>query len=372
VTSIGARARRAPGWAVAVAAVVAVIALNLLLRIAGELTREPGGPRSSSYATAPHGLAAYAELLAGDGRRVVRLRDAPAEAGLDPGATVVVLDAGLPPVDARMVRRFVRRGGRLVTGGELATTWLRPLLGAVPRLLEGGPTAAAPIASLPELAGVGVVRTLGRASWGAEGTPLPALAGERGVVLAVADAGRGRVALLADTSPLQNRLLDTADNAALGLALAGPRTRPVVFLESVHGYGDETGLAAVPFRWWWALGGLALAALVFVLARGRRLGPPELPSRPLPPPRREYVESLAAVLARTKRPSEALAAVSRDVRRVVAARAGVDPDSDPARAAAALGVEEAELRAALSPAGDADVLPAGRVLSRAMRMGTGP
>ena len=34
-------------------------------------------------------------------------------------------------------------------------------------------------------------------------------------------AGRGRALLLADAAPLQNRLLGRADNAALGLALAG-------------------------------------------------------------------------------------------------------------------------------------------------------
>jgi hypothetical protein len=350
---------------------VALIAFNLVLRGVEELTHEPGGPQSSSYATAPHGLAGYAELLERAGRRTVRLRERPRASRLDPGTTAVVLDApSLAPADAAALRRFVRRGGRLVTGGASATTsWLRPLLGGSgPELASEGSAAAVPIAPLPELAAVHTVRTLGRASWRRTGAALPALAGDTGVLLAVADAGRGRVALLADASPLQNRLLAEADNAALGLGLAGPNGRAVVFVESVHGFSEETGLAAIPLRWWWTLSGVAAAALVFMVARGRRLGPAELPSRPLAPPRRDYVESLAAILARTERPAEALAPLGRHVRQLIATRFGVEADREPARAAAALGVEEAELRAALDPARAADIVPAGRVLVRALRL----
>jgi hypothetical protein len=113
------------------------------------------------------------------------------------------------------------------------------------------------------------------------------------------------VLLLARSSPLQNRLLGRADNAALGLALAGEAGRPVVFVETVHGYGLASGLAAIPDRWLWVLGGLLVAALTWMLARGRRLGPPERERRELPPPRRAYVEALGAALARTRSPQAA-------------------------------------------------------------------
>ena len=84
--------------------------------------------------------------------------------------------------------------------------------------------------------------------------------------------GRGTLQLLADVSPLQNRLLGSADNAQLGLEVAGPRTRPVVFVESVHGYGQSRGVAALPIGWKFAFCALALAGLLWVAARGRRLG----------------------------------------------------------------------------------------------------
>ena len=45
------------------------------------------------------------------------------------------------------------------------------------------------------------------------------------------DRGRGRVIALSDPALLENRRLGTADDAALGLNLAGEAARPVVFDE---------------------------------------------------------------------------------------------------------------------------------------------
>jgi hypothetical protein len=166
------------------------------------------------------------------------------------------------------------------------------------------------------------VRTAGPGSWSASGEALPALGGTGTTLLAVAAPGRGRALLLADSSPLQNRLLGRADNAALGLGLAGEPGRPVVFVETVHGYGLASGLAAIPDRWLWVLGGMLLAALTWMLARGRRLGPPERERRELPPPRRAYVEALGAALARTHAP----AAAGDVIRDAIRARRG-EPDA---------------------------------------------
>ena len=141
--------------------------------------------------------------------------------------------------------------------------------------------------------------------------------------MATRRVGSGTVELLADSSPLQNRLLGSADNAAFGLALAGPPSRPVEFLESYHGYGTGSGLSALPLAWKLLLGGLGLAALVYMVARGRRFGPPEEEGRSLAPPRREYVESLAAVVARSKRRDAAVGPVQREARDAVLRRASL-------------------------------------------------
>jgi hypothetical protein len=200
--------------------------------------------------------------------------------------------------------------------------------------------------------------------------------GARGLVMAAtAVAGQGRVIALADPSPLQNRLLDEADNAALGLNLA-EAGRAVWFLEGPHGYGQGEGLAALPQRWRLTLAGLGLAAAVWLLARSRRLGPPEAESRPLPPPRRAYVDAMAGTLARTKRPFEATAPVRARARRLLAERAGLPPEHDNddelRQAAAVLGLAPDEIDAVTGgPAGagralseEQAILAAGRALAR--------
>jgi hypothetical protein len=304
--------------------VAIVIAANLALQRIDRAIGTPGGPTSSSFATARDGLAAYAELLDRNGHRVVRLRTAPAESELDRGSTVVVLDPqGLTGEDVRVLRMFVEAGGRLVAGGLGAGAWLGQLLDDPPVWAPGGPTVARPLVPAPELVAVRRVRAAGEGSWRDSGAALPAVAGRAQALVSVATPGDGRAVLLADASPLQNRLLDRADNAALGLGLAGGRGRTVVFAESVHGYGRASGLRAIPGSWRWTLGGLLVAALVWMVARGRRLGPPERARRALAPPRREYVEALGTVLARTRSPAAALARLERGrLARAVEARDG--------------------------------------------------
>jgi hypothetical protein len=368
---------------------VAVVALNLLgAAIDAATGGTPGGPRSSTYATGGDGLAAYYDLLGGFGHPVARLRQRPAAGVLDPSTTVVVLDPqDIQGREARALADFVRRGGRLVAGGEDPARWLAAIVPAVPRWQPGGATMVRPLARVPEVAGVAAVRTAAGGSWsgvgrgagggagsgghGAGGASTPALGspGGTGSVLNVARVGHGRVALLADASPLQNRLLATAGNAALGIALAGPRGRRVVFVETVHGYGQGRGLAALPERWKWTLTGLLLAAAAWVASRVRRLGPPEEESRPLPPPRRAYVDALAGALARTHRPGASAERVRTAAREHVARRAGLglDPaDESLVPAATALGLSDEEAAALTRPArnDDEDLLLAGRALAR--------
>ena len=122
--------RRAPRPRVVVAAVVAVIvAVNVALAALAELTQEPGGPPSSSYATAPDGAAAYAELLRRHGHPVRRIREPLDEAELDPSTTVVLLDPGVVSSDAaERLAAFVSEGGVLVAGGERPGGWVRALV----------------------------------------------------------------------------------------------------------------------------------------------------------------------------------------------------------------------------------------------------
>jgi hypothetical protein len=328
------------------------------------LAPTPSGPEGSSYATAPEGAAAYAELLHRAGHPVRRLRTPLAERALDPGATLVVLDpAGVALEEARAIGRFVRAGGRLVAAGA-SVRWLVRVLDAPPQWAPSGPGRATVVVPAPETAGVESVTFAESGRWDELGGALPILATPDGPVAAVAESGAGRVVLLADASPLSNRELARTDDAAFGLAVAGGERRTVAFLETVHGYGESTGLAALPARALWVLAGLALAALALVWSMARRLGPPEDEARRLAPPRRDYVEAVAAALAASGDRRGVGEAAARGARRQLEVRAGLRAGAgDPAlrEAAARLGLDDSETAAVL---GDGDELAAGRALAK--------
>ena len=132
-----------------------------------------------------------------------------------------------------------------------------------------------PLLATAETAGVSEVLSAGQGSWSSPRAALPVLGTPDASLVDVAVLGAGRIELLADSSTLENQLLADADDAALGLALAGPVRRHRGVEEGVHGYGSATGLAALPSRWKWALLGLLLAALTGVGARFRRLAAPD-------------------------------------------------------------------------------------------------
>jgi hypothetical protein len=312
------------GRRIAITAAV-LLAIVVGLRVLDDATRPPGGHSSSSYATAPDGVAGYAELLQQHGHTVERLRASLASTRLDASSTLIVLDPGA--LDDRAVdamRSFAERGGQLVAGG-LEAPALERLVGSPVTLAGTSADGATPLVPVPEIAGVERISASGDRAFSATGIALPVLARGDAILAAVATIGRGRAVLLADTSPLTNELLGSDDDATLGLALAGPAGRPVLFAESVHGYGRATGLSALPTGWRVALAGLLVAVLALMLARGRRLGPPERADRELAPARREHVDAVAATLRKARRPDEA----AEPLRAAVRARLG---DNDAATA----------------------------------------
>jgi hypothetical protein len=238
-----------------------------------------------------------------------------------------------------------------------------------PRWSPAAVLEASPLAAVPETESVTTIGGEGFGSWENTAGALPILglpSSPARTLVAVTAIGSGRVVLVADTSVLHNRFLADNDNAVFAVNLAGGPGTPVYFAEGVHGYGTETGLAAIPAPWKFALGGLTVAALVWMVAVGRRLGPPEPQGRDLPPARRAYVDALTTTLARTKRGDEVVAPVRAAARSKIARRSGLEPDADERSlegAGRALGLTEDELAAVLGRSRD-NVLAAGRALAK--------
>ena len=229
----------------------------------------PGGPRSSSYATGATGPRPTRSCSGRAGHPVEQVRALPHSTPLDPGLDRVSCSTRRSSARGMLdaLRTFVS-GGRAARRRRAAGAGSRDA-----RLAAGSSRGlrSVALAPVPEAAGRasasdGLVDRRPARRCRCSARPTGSSATRR--------VGRGSVLLLADASPLQNAYSARADNARFGLALAGPRDRPVAFLESYHGYGaGERALGASRSRWKLLLLGLALAALVLMVARGRRLGP---------------------------------------------------------------------------------------------------
>ena len=349
----------------AIGIVAVIVGMNLIAIAADALVPSPEGPRSSSFATSSPGMAAWKELAERSGRDVTVVRERLSDASLPAEGTAVVLDPEeFTRSEARTLRRFAEDGGRVVTGGLSPGPWIDEFDARLDWARLGREDARV-LAPAAETGAARRLRTAGEGHWadvsGAQ--PIVADADGRSLVV-VRELGEGRVVLVADPSPLQNRLLDEADNAALALALAGDG--PLVFLEEPHGYGEATGLAALPDRFQWALIILCLAALLLIVARWPRLGPPDPVQTPLFPPRRAYVDALAATLAKTRERSAAVESVRSAARERLARRAALGRDADAEAwhaAARSAGLSDEEARA-LQDVTDHDGIAAGRALAR--------
>jgi hypothetical protein len=299
--------RRLTGWrGWALAALAMVCAFVILGLLAEAFAPAPSGPSESSLATSSGGVAAWAELLARSGHPVAQLRRPLASVPIESSETLVMLGAGsLSAADGRHVAQFVRAGGRLVIGGGDPEAVLADLIADPPAFESSGPTVTVPASDAPEVRGVGTVVGDGDGSWKPSRSDEVLLAGGSGrPVLLARDLGRGRIEMLADPSVLENARLGSAGNALLALQLAGGAHRLVAFDETLHGFGEATGLAAIPARWWVMFAGLALAAGAWALTRGRRIGPPERRLATAAPPRVDYVRALAGALVRTREHDE--------------------------------------------------------------------
>jgi len=290
--------------------------------------RDPGGPTSSSFATAGDGLAAFSRLAEREGHPVVRLTVPLDQAVLAPEATIVVArPRHFSESEGARLSSLARAGTRVVLLGDVEQ--VGPLAEGL-AWTSGGPRRSTVQAPVELVSGIEELEGAGNARWQLAARWLPVAGdrwnGEARTVLATVRAGSGEVIALADATVLDNEHLARADNAALGLRALGPPDRPVFFAEAAHGFGAGRGWSAAPGSWRWAAALGAFSIMVLFWARGRRFGPADRVTRSLAPARSAFAESLALTLDKADQPAVATEALARRARRRAAAVPSLPPE----------------------------------------------
>lgn len=344
--------------------VLSVIGVLALLQVLAGGSGDVDGrtaPPGSTYSTNGDGHKALRQLLTLREFTVDVVRIGFAEAPPDPTTTVFVVSGdALSEDDQAALHTFVEDGGRLIIADQ-------PVDGIVGSALTTGFSSvdrlevAFPYGGLES---VGEVVAPDARAFIDPGPLLGVIGSPDRPTVGVLQVDGGIVWAIADPSILSNDALDQADNAALALAMAGDTSRPVLFAEYTHGYGPLTGLASLPGSIQAGLWIAALAGIVWMVSRGRRLGPPEGRSRPLAPPRVAYVDAMAANLSRAKDLGAATTPIRERVQRELHRRGG-NGEAELARIADQLGLTADDVRKALMPPEDAaSAVAAGAVLAK--------
>jgi hypothetical protein len=303
----------------------------------------------------PNGLLALTVLLESTDHEVERIAEAPSKADLDSDKTIFLVAPGtLTAADANTLNEVASDGARVVVAGDPGDEGLSRLLDTDAAIDDATGGAQTPLTLTPETSAVTTVESTDELAFSSAGSALPIVGtiGKPGAV--VKEVGAGRVIVIAGSSTLTNEGIVEADNARFTINLAGPQGREVQLIEAVR-VAPGSGLSALPGAWGWAALGLFVAALALAWSRGRRLGPVEHASRPLQPPRREYVEAVAGALVRSRDPQAAITPLRDAARDRLARRAGLPHDATDAQireAAAAAGLEPDEIDAISGPSGE--------------------
>ena len=339
-------------------------AVGLTILTAGT-SDESGLSRSASiYDEGPGGATVLRRYLEANGVRTTSLQSDRfvIPAGVD---AVFILGATeeIGAAELSVLRGHVRAGGTLVVASDLALTE-RSLLGAF-GIRRAGATVRP---GEHEVASIALAAPLVRRVFVDVGIALDASPGGvtiasdgRAAIVAATRDGAGNVYAVGTLAPFLNGTIGSADNARLALALAGAALpgRVVAFDEFHHGVRAAPDALAVLTGSWPGRALLLAGALTFAFlaVTGRRLGPP-LPLDPRPPRSSlEYVRSFGGLVRRSGRREIPRRRAREELRVGLARQSGLDPATplgevvamvarrDPARAARAVALDDAILRA---------------------------
>ena len=306
--------------------------LVLLSLIASLAAQEPGSdsPIPSIENKGPRGLAVLASWLREGAGATVIGHDAPLTE-LPPEVRVVVIAAPvaqeLKADEVNALERFVTGGGTLVY--LMARTFPQPVLN---EWLNVSPGPVAPLVTEPGLEDVGgTTVSVTFAAGLLEGAKRLRLSADSMVsahdehaVPVTSDQalwwlrrGSGEVWLAAGPDLAENARLELADNALFWGHLAG---RGAIAFDEFH---HHRGGASLPVNLVATGLQLLFLALLFVWARGARLGPPRDD-----PPRwqrssLEYVSAMAALTRNANVEKELVVALKADFRKFLFERAGI-------------------------------------------------
>jgi hypothetical protein len=350
------RLRRRRGLIAAGLAVVALGALALIVPPAVT----PDGPQGTSIL-----------------RRFLRVRGIEVAEGDRPGAGVFFL-----PHDLRTRRQaeplldWVRAGGTAVvadpTSAVLAGAGIRPAPTTAGGLVPEQRAAAD--CALPAAVGV---RAIVIGSTDAVFSPARRSIGcfhrEAGAFLVQRRVGEGTMVGLGGLTPLTNALLEDEDDVVLAWNLLG-REGSVVFGSPVPaGASEPRGLwDLLPAPAKVIVVQAVLAAAVFAIARGRRLGRRPEEDAPLPIPATELVTATGELYRRGRVARHAASVLRRAFLDRAVRRLGVSPDAQDVvgALASAAALSEDEVARALGPAevsSERDLVAAARGVERLER-----
>jgi hypothetical protein len=343
-TSTGAR--RGP----LVALVAAVLAVAVLVVLTSRASPTPAFSIESSAPDGYRALALLAEELGAqvDTAGAASLRPSGAAAGAD--VVVIPVPSRLDDDEQEAVERLARAGATVVLGGELAPVtdewgFMEGPQGAEDRdLADVEASATEPgVCDIAALGGLGAVdaafavpQLVPAAQRSCYGDGTQALVVQR-------DVGEGRIVTLADPHLWVNARLQPAkeeggeplDNAAMALRLTGaaPGVRLVVLDGTAGSGGAASGardpLELLPLPVKLALVQAAVALLLYLWWRGRRLGRPVAEPLPVEIAASELVVAVGDLLRRRGSVERAAAVMRFDTRRELSSRLGLPAGAPP-------------------------------------------
>lgn len=305
--------------------------------IAGPADTRRGGPRLDPRSTIDSGTRAAAILIEREGRDVD-------VGGPVPGfGTYILFEDQLSDESRARLLTEVEAGQSLIV-----TDASSPIVERFSRTSSVSVGSGCAIASLADVSDLdlGLVPAL------ATGNVASCFPAGDGWLVSVSSLGSGQVIAVSTARPFTNARLADGHNAALVVGLVDLTEGPVRIVTATVGSGERSLADLIGEPVWAGLAGLLIAATVFGLNRGRRLGRPILETDPVEIEGSELVTATARLYARSGSGEHVLAAMADQLRADVETRYGFTGDDSVESIVGRLNLNEsdsADMRVALTP-----------------------